>query len=304
MRLIDLLVEHIGKVKGGYRLYSRKGKNLGTFGSHAAAEKHEHEVEYFKHMDETDTYQPPELSVGDKILKGKFKNSPAEIKGFTQDKHNQPVLKTNRGEVQLFKPRVTKLMDKDVAESLDNPYPRNWNHNPDNDWRQNPDDSTTVMALATLNDGTELAIRFQKDDGDRNEPGDWSVEFARNRSQEVTGEGDEKRIFATVLVATQEFVTWYKPDSVTFSASKKPKLPQLDSPAGTRVNPQSRAKLYNRMVQRYASAAGYSSQQREGNDKITYLLQRKTGVAEGKLNEIRDQLWTCLLYTSPSPRDS
>ena len=43
---------------------------------------------------ESDTYQPPKLSVGDTILKGKFKNSKAEIKGFTKDKHNQPVLKT------------------------------------------------------------------------------------------------------------------------------------------------------------------------------------------------------------------
>ena len=41
---------------GKYRLYSRKpnphtGKrrNLGTFGSRAAAEKHEREVQYFKH---------------------------------------------------------------------------------------------------------------------------------------------------------------------------------------------------------------------------------------------------------------
>ena len=40
---------------GGYRLYSRKispktGKrrNLGTFGTRAAAEKHEREVQYFK----------------------------------------------------------------------------------------------------------------------------------------------------------------------------------------------------------------------------------------------------------------
>ena len=517
-------------------------------------------VKLFDLVHEADSYQPPELSVGDRILKGKFKNSPAEITGFTRDKHNQPVLKTNKGEVQLFKPRVTKLMDKDVAEdreyipsgktritwngidlvvsidgatvdiramtgdsqmayvvfdrdgdtlvaddlaveeqykgqgiakimydyvkelgfrvkrssdqlvagkkfwdknkgaenniweqgvaegagndiekiiqsfvaspvgqqykqhdcktvtrafvtwaeqnniltevitfappsaefikknpqfqgkdgqgaghimpivndnaidftvrqfgvsrtfenplvtptgslsavygkfgyftdkpewfskhaggksywigalnsipseifdqnfgdeileqrvaeSLDNPYPRNWNHNPDNDWRQDPDDSTEVYAKATLNDGTELAIRFQKDDGDRNEPGDWSVEFARNHSQEVTGEGDEKRIMATVLVAIQEFVTWYKPTTVTFSASKDPKPPNLNSPAGTKVNPQSRAKLYNRMVQRYAGAAGYSAQQREGNDKITYLLRRaKQGVAEG-LNE-------------------
>lgn len=40
---------------GGYRLYSRKKdartgkrKNLGTFGSRAAAEKHERDVQYFK----------------------------------------------------------------------------------------------------------------------------------------------------------------------------------------------------------------------------------------------------------------
>jgi hypothetical protein len=58
------------------------------------------------------TYQPPALSVGDTILKGKFKNSPAEIKGFKKDKHNQPVLKTNKGDVQLFKPRITKLINK------------------------------------------------------------------------------------------------------------------------------------------------------------------------------------------------
>lgn len=41
---------------GGYRLYSRKKnsatgrrRNLGTFGTRAAAEKHERAVQYFKH---------------------------------------------------------------------------------------------------------------------------------------------------------------------------------------------------------------------------------------------------------------
>jgi len=45
----------IRKLKSGYRLYSRKkdpktGKrrNLGTFATRAAAEKHEREVQYFK----------------------------------------------------------------------------------------------------------------------------------------------------------------------------------------------------------------------------------------------------------------
>ena len=47
----------IRKLKSGkYRLYSRKAdpkigkrKNLGTFDSRAAAEKHERAVQYFKH---------------------------------------------------------------------------------------------------------------------------------------------------------------------------------------------------------------------------------------------------------------
>ena len=45
----------IRKLKSGYRLYSRrkdpktgKRRNLGTFATRAAAEKHEREVQYFK----------------------------------------------------------------------------------------------------------------------------------------------------------------------------------------------------------------------------------------------------------------
>ena len=48
------IAEHIGKVKGGYRLYSKHGsKNLGTFPTKAGAEKHEREVQYFKHAGES-----------------------------------------------------------------------------------------------------------------------------------------------------------------------------------------------------------------------------------------------------------
>lgn len=41
-----MTIKKIGKKK--WRLYSRKGKNLGTFSSHGAAAKHEREVQYFK----------------------------------------------------------------------------------------------------------------------------------------------------------------------------------------------------------------------------------------------------------------
>ena len=47
------IAEHIGQVKDGYRLYSHKGKNLGTFDTKAGAEKHEREVQYFKHASES-----------------------------------------------------------------------------------------------------------------------------------------------------------------------------------------------------------------------------------------------------------
>ncbi len=38
------------KVKGGYRLYSKKGRNLGTFKTKAGVKKREKQVKMFKHM--------------------------------------------------------------------------------------------------------------------------------------------------------------------------------------------------------------------------------------------------------------
>jgi hypothetical protein len=39
----------IKKVKEGYRLVSKKGKNLGTYKSKSGAQQREREVQYFKH---------------------------------------------------------------------------------------------------------------------------------------------------------------------------------------------------------------------------------------------------------------
>ena len=51
----------------------------------------------------------PTLKVGDVLKVGKFKNRTATIKGFTTDKHGQPVAKTDKGDQQIFKGRVEKL---------------------------------------------------------------------------------------------------------------------------------------------------------------------------------------------------
>ena len=52
----------------------------------------------------------PDINVGDEVLVGKFKNRKAEVKGFSKDDKNQPVLKTTKGDQKLFKPRISKLM--------------------------------------------------------------------------------------------------------------------------------------------------------------------------------------------------
>jgi len=41
----------IRRVKGGFRLVSKKGRNLGTFRSRAAAQRRERQVNFFKHRD-------------------------------------------------------------------------------------------------------------------------------------------------------------------------------------------------------------------------------------------------------------
>jgi hypothetical protein len=45
---------------GKYRVYSQKGKNLGTFDTHEKAAKHLGEVEYFKHKDDNSAKDEPE----------------------------------------------------------------------------------------------------------------------------------------------------------------------------------------------------------------------------------------------------
>jgi GNAT superfamily N-acetyltransferase len=57
-----------------------------------------------------DTLTLPKISVGDEVMVGKFKNRKAEVKGFSKDDHNQPVLNTTKGDQKLFKPRISKLM--------------------------------------------------------------------------------------------------------------------------------------------------------------------------------------------------
>lgn len=150
-----------------------------------------------------------------------------------------------------------------VAEAFDRPYKT----------KTEKSDYGDVDMLARLPDGTNLSIMFNNQGDD-----EWQVEFYRNNSQEVTGEGDAQRVFATVLTSMQKFIKKYKPWRLTFSANKDVQPGQ---------NSESRAKLYNRLVRRYATAWGYEEYAEDHGDQITYELTRlKPGVAEEQLDEL------------------
>jgi hypothetical protein len=143
-----------------------------------------------------------------------------------------------------------------ITEAFDQPYPIKWEKSEHGDYD----------ALATLGDGTYLSIMFNNEGDD-----EYQIEFHRNNSQAVTGEGDAQRVFATVLSAIQQFLRVEQPWKFIFSASKEVEPGQ---------NAQSRASLYNRLMQRYASAWGYDIYHEDHGDQITYELTKKKSVAE------------------------
>jgi hypothetical protein len=50
------------------------------------------------------------VSIGEEIYFGKFKNKSATITGFGVDEHNQPTIKTDKGEMPLYHFRIKRLM--------------------------------------------------------------------------------------------------------------------------------------------------------------------------------------------------
>jgi len=153
-----------------------------------------------------------------------------------------------------------------VEEAFDTPLPITWEKGMHGD----------VDALAKLPDGTNLSIMFNKQDNIKPDDKTWMVEFYRNNSQEVTGEGDAQKVFSTVLVAIQQFITKYKPLKIYFSASKEVEPGQ---------SAESRSKLYDRLVLRYAKSWGYKFFRADNGSSVIYQLSRipkQTAVGENQ----------------------
>ena len=146
-----------------------------------------------------------------------------------------------------------------IYEVFNQPYAFRWDSDSDSDSNDDHYDAYT-----RLPDGTSLEINFYTDpgvDGDE----DWVVEFWRDRNLNITGAGDQQRVFATVLTAIAQFIDMEEPETIRFTADKNVEPGQ---------KPMSRSNLYDRMVQRYANAWGYKLDRSDMADTTIYLLQR------------------------------
>ena len=207
--------------------------------------------------EDKDALKLPDMNVGDEVKVGRFKNRKAVVKGFKKDDHGQPVLKTTKGDQKLFKPRISKLEpDKKLDETFDQPYRYNWDDQTKGAWRGH--------FIIKANDSVNVRIE--------NWGEYWRIEFSRtisdgprpsHNAHNVTGQGNAMRIFSTVITMLADFIDNMQPDIIKFSADKS----ETDS--------ASRAKLYSKIVNRFASAKGYNSQETVQDGLISYLLTRK-----------------------------
>lgn len=152
------------------------------------------------------------------------------------------------------------LNKQNITEAFDQPYAIQWTKQ-NGDWH----------ATADLDDGSELVVLFMSQ-GDNQ----WMVEFERDENMEITGEGDAQRVFATVLTAMRQFIGKRKPAMLNFSAEKE------DDPTG------SRARLYDRMIQRYVTGTGYDLTREDMPGGATYTLTKQVqdvaeNFADGKV---------------------
>jgi len=138
-----------------------------------------------------------------------------------------------------FKTQINELFDKPAR------------------WQLTRDSRGAVDYQSNVN-GKDLVVVF-----DIIAPGTWEVIFSVDSEIAITGEGDgdEMRIFSTVLDIISDFIKNKDPEKLYFTAEKSP-----DSGS-------SRIRLYNRLVKRFATSRGYKLKDKDDVGwKVSYTL--------------------------------
>lgn len=150
-----------------------------------------------------------------------------------------------------------KKKNESIKETLDNPYKL------DNPKYSSGAEQWSVTAKSPTHTISFTADTIYAESG----PGAaWEFEFGTIRGGQqnfdVTGEGDAQRVFATALAALKMFIDDVQPGIIKFTADKGEYGP-------------SRTKLYQRMVQKYASQYGFKPFVNKDDDKDEFTLVKE-----------------------------
>ena len=124
-------------------------------------------------------------------------------------------------------------------------------------WRLVLYDDDLWVYVANIND-KKLQVNFQLSNDDI-----WVVTFSIDGDLAITGEGDEIKIFSTVLDVMKDFIQREVPQDLYFTAAKTPE------------SNNSRIKLYTRLIKRFARDHGYRLVRTDdGREEVGYTLVR------------------------------
>jgi hypothetical protein len=111
----------------------------------------------------------------------------------------------------------------------------------------------------------------------------WEILFKRSGSTDVTGEGDQMKVFATVIDAIRQFIDQEDPEEFSFVADKS-----TASGENTKEM-QSREKLYGRLVKKYLSN-GYKVEQDTNKLGTAWTIKKQRAVKKRGPKRYRSRL--------------
>ena len=171
-----------------------------------------------------------------------------KVSGDPEEFENYTALEESQQDV------AGNFTDGVIKESFDQPYPIIWSRGEYGD----------VDGFTTLADGSRLELLFNLENKESKQ---WMFQFYRDDRDDVSGQGDAQRVFATVLNALKIFLRRRRPNRLHFSASRETDSGQKS---------QSRSNLYTRLVQRYAPTWGYNVEiYDDGGRRVEYVLTPK-----------------------------
>jgi hypothetical protein len=162
------------------------------------------------------------------------------------------------------------IKEDTITELFDRPY--NWQ------WTKNSKDKLTAQFDSKENGAVTVVISAMSKDSRS-----FELAFQKGDSIKRSGEGDEFGIFSTILGIVGAFLKM-RPDAESMSFSAK----REGLAATDRKHRDSRASLYKKMVQRYATQNNFEFAWDEIGRMTEFLVRKKENVSDADVQEDKE----------------